>query len=65
MSVQIGDKVLITEETNNSLGYKDGIEFTVIDILEYHHFDCNYVLNAAEFGEDWKQFFGLDELIKL
>lgn len=61
-SINIGDKVYITENSKTLLGLPEGIEYTVIDILK-EDVEFKVVLNAKEFGSDWVEFFKPEEII--
>ena len=70
--MKIGDKVYIRENTRVILGLPDGVEYQIIDIINDHdnqpEFPINpfcVVLNAEEFGKDWREFFRYDELIPI
>ena len=62
-TLTIGEKVMINENAKVLLGFEDGLEFNVVDVLELTH-DKPIVLNCKEFGEDWVEFFSIDEIIK-
>lgn len=59
-----GDKCYITENAKVGLGLPDGVEYTIIDILQ-ENVEFNFVLNAEEFGKDWVEFFREEELIAI
>tara|TARA_R110000772_G_scaffold17946_3_gene50071 strand:+ start:190631 stop:190822 length:192 start_codon:yes stop_codon:yes gene_type:complete len=62
--MKVGDKVFITENAATLLGLEDGIEFTIVDILILK-VDFPVVLNAPQFGDDWVEFFGTNEIIEI
>lgn len=62
--LKIGDKCYITENAKVGLGLPDGVEYTIIDILQ-EDVEFNFVLNAEEFGKDWVEFFREEELIAI
>ena len=61
---KVGDKCYITENAKVGLGLPDGVEYTIIDILQ-ENVEFNFVLNAEEFGKDWVEFFREEELIAI
>ena len=63
--LKISDTVILTENAKNIMGYPEGLDYVIMDILEE---DIEYpivVNNTEHFGKDWRQFFKEDELIKI
>lgn len=60
----IGEKVTINENAKVLLGFDDGLEFTVVDMLQ-EDVEKPIVLNCKDFGKDWVEFFSVDEIIIL
>ena len=61
MKFQKGDKVTTTEQTKVLFGYPDGMEGTVLDIVNG---DYTLAVNFPELGVDFVEFFNLSELIR-
>lgn len=62
-TLTIGEKVMINENARVLLGFEDGLEFSVVDVLD-EKVDKPIVLNCEIFGKDWVEFFSIDEIIK-
>ena len=60
--MKITDKVYLCENARTILGLPDGVEYTIVDILD-DNVDCPIVLSAEELGKDWREFFRTNELI--
>ena len=60
--IKIGDTVTPTEQTKVMFGFPQGMDGTVIDIIDEPY---KLVVNFPEMGEDYQEFFNENELIKL
>lgn len=60
----IGKKYFITENARVLLGIEDGIEFTLMDILD-GSIAYPYVLSSAAFENGLTEYFNEDELIEI
>ena len=62
ITLEIGNKVRMTEQTAKRFYFPSDTEFTITDILE-DNVPYQIVVNAKEFGKDWVEFFKQEELI--
>lgn len=62
--MEVGDTVTPTENTKVKFGYSDGMEGTVIDVLDTID-PYNLVVNFPELGESHREFFNENELIRI
>jgi len=60
--MKIGDKVTTTEQTKILLGLPDGMEGTVLDVINEPY---KLVVNFPEMGKDYREFFNEEELIRI
>ena len=60
--MKIGDRVTLTSQSRAILGFKSDFEGKIIDILEEQPYP--YVVNFPEMGDDHREFFDKEELIK-
>ena len=60
--IRLGDKVTLTEQTKVVFCYPDGMEGTVIDVVDA---PFPFAVNFPEMGEDFVEFFAKKDLIKL
>ena len=61
--MKVGDKVILTAQSLEDMGYGSNFEGTIIDILENQPYP--YIVNFPEMGKDHKEFFDTGELIKI